>query len=654
MATKKKMYRKGGVLVDKDGRQRKFIGSIISKVAGELDQIDTSFLATDTSQMKTPDELIAARKKDNKTGFIGDFFKGDLSGMVNRLTGGKKAKEEDRLLTQSMNQEALASQQAGAASQLGYKKGGKIKGRGTGKSDSIKGNLPAGTFVVPAENADIALDMGKEFLGWTENEETTLNKKGEKVAVSNGEVIFTPEEVAILQEAGIDLNALAPEAENVPGMNGVEELACGGKTRRHKMAKGGKLSAKDQEIINVLAAAADKNPTAAAILRGTDLELVAGTNALGQSVAYSPAKGELKKRVKQDLASQPEVLDAIPFGDPKAAKAFARRANKAVKRFHKILPEDELNALVSPESAVENKQTKEMSQASLKKGGKVQKKIDGGPVEDNDPGTGDLTFPEMEAVDQGFMEPELEIEDWMTSPFTDPEMDKVGPYSMENLRNTQLAPVAGATTPDINLADAMIGGTPNTTVPGKPEKEGGVGDWIGAAIGGAQILGGAAGSLLSDVEDPVVSDDLNALVSETAQDAQYGMEPAEIAQIKRGITRNLSQTLRATSNTGGPGASYNRRVNAMRGANEDVASLGVENARVRNAKKGVARDMKYRRGLRKDAIGDMAYARDVEKQGMMGDIMQAGVDNVMGAMAYKNYLDESRNRDAISGNSLYK
>jgi len=652
MATKKRMYRKGGMLVDKDGRQYKFIGSMINKIAGEIDDIDTSFLATDTSKMKTPDELIAARKKDNKTGFITDFFKGDLSGMVNRLTGGKAAAEEDRLLTQSMNREALASSQAGTASQFGYKKGGKIKGKGTAKSDSIKGNLPAGTFVVPAENADIAMDMGKEFLGWTQDEETTLNKKGEKVAVSNGEVLFTPEEVAILQEAGIDVNSLAPEAEAVPGLNGEEGLACGGKAGRHKMKKGGTLSAKDQEIINVLSAAAPNNPAAESILRGKKLKLTPGTNALGQSVVSWLGEGELKKNVSQDLASKGETdVSAIPFGDMKSAKQFARRANSAVKKFHKILPEAELNSLVSPENAFENEQVLQASKGALKKGGKVQKKIDGGPVED-EVDFGELTIEEIENTDQGFMEEELEMEPWMTQAFTDPEMEKTGPYSMDKLRNTQLAPVASATTPKINLADAMIGGTPNTDVPGK-EKEGGVGDWIGAAIGGAQIVGGAVGSLTSDVREPTVSDDLNSLVAETAQDAQYGMEPSEIAEIKRGISRNLSQTLNNVSNSGGPGASYNRRINAMLRANEAIAGVGVDDAKIRNQKKRVAQDTKYRRSLRKDAIGDIQYSADIEKQGMMGDVMQAGVDNVMGAMAYKNYLDESRNRDAISGNSLY-
>lgn len=92
-----------------------------------------------------------------------------------------------------------------------YADGGKITGPGTAKSDSIATKMPTGAFVVPAENAKEALALGKEALGW--NRKSKAKRGGDQnVNLSNGEVVFMPEEVKMLTEMGIDLTALAPNA----------------------------------------------------------------------------------------------------------------------------------------------------------------------------------------------------------------------------------------------------------------------------------------------------------------------------------------------------------------------------------------------------------------------------------------------------------
>lgn len=96
----------------------------------------------------------------------------------------------------------------------GMAKGGKVEGAGTAKSDSIDKRVEDGSFIVPAENAEKAMQYGKSYLNWKGDESANRKYPGTEVALSNGEVLFTPEESDILRYHGIDLDALAPNADN--------------------------------------------------------------------------------------------------------------------------------------------------------------------------------------------------------------------------------------------------------------------------------------------------------------------------------------------------------------------------------------------------------------------------------------------------------
>lgn len=100
----------------------------------------------------------------------------------------------------------------------GLKTGGSIEGKGTGKSDSIPMKAPEGSFIVPTENADHAEELGKSFLGWNKEEKAKRNNGGTDIKVSDGEVFFTPDEVHVLKYHGVNLDELAPKAENKIGM----------------------------------------------------------------------------------------------------------------------------------------------------------------------------------------------------------------------------------------------------------------------------------------------------------------------------------------------------------------------------------------------------------------------------------------------------
>jgi len=113
-------------------------------------------------------------------------------------------------------------------------KGGKIEGKGNGTSDSIKAKVEAGSFIVPAKNADVAKEVAKKVLKVPAIKKATLNEKGgEEVKLSNGEFKFTPEETQkIKANLGEEfLEMLAPEAEEN------DEMAKGGKVKAPTVKK---------------------------------------------------------------------------------------------------------------------------------------------------------------------------------------------------------------------------------------------------------------------------------------------------------------------------------------------------------------------------------------------------------------------------------
>lgn len=95
----------------------------------------------------------------------------------------------------------------------GMAKGGEVKGAGGPKTDAITKKVEDGSFIVPAENAERAMELGKNYLNWNGEETANRNYPGTEVKLSNGEVLFTPEEVNVLKYHGLDLNKLAPQAE---------------------------------------------------------------------------------------------------------------------------------------------------------------------------------------------------------------------------------------------------------------------------------------------------------------------------------------------------------------------------------------------------------------------------------------------------------
>jgi hypothetical protein len=141
---------------------------------------------------------------------------GALVSGIGRLFGAK-GRKEDIAEASSKWSGNWARQASAHYASTGYKdggkKGGEIEGKGGPKSDSIKMKAKDGSFFVPAENADIAKELGMTYLGWGKDKTAARDNGGTGVNVSDGEVFFTPEEVGTLEYYGHDLSKLAPNAE---------------------------------------------------------------------------------------------------------------------------------------------------------------------------------------------------------------------------------------------------------------------------------------------------------------------------------------------------------------------------------------------------------------------------------------------------------
>ena len=107
-----------------------------------------------------------------------------------------------------------------------YSKGGKIVGKGTGTSDSIKAKIKEDSHIIPKKNAKIAEAIRETILEEPKEKEASLNQSGgTDVKLSNGEHLFSPEEVKEIEAHGIDLDDLSPDAEH-----GDDEMNKGGLT----------------------------------------------------------------------------------------------------------------------------------------------------------------------------------------------------------------------------------------------------------------------------------------------------------------------------------------------------------------------------------------------------------------------------------------
>lgn len=177
----------------------------------------------------------------------------------------------------------------------------------------------------------------------------------------------------------------------------------------------------------------------------------------------------------------------------------------------------------------------------------------------------------------------------------------------------------------------------------------------GTVMGGAQILGGIAGLIAAEKPImPSISNDLNQLVTETEREAQYGLEPKAAARAERKIQRNTNTAIDAIGSkfSGGPASRYNRTVDVLNKGNQAVNDLAVLNDNIMQKKKREARGFKAERGRRSDYLQEFAFNDARQGQMLMGDVVSAGIDNIVGSLEYQKAVEAKKRRDKLDGSLI--
>lgn len=204
----KRLSYEGG-LTDVTGQ--KYLDSIENKTKAQLKQVK------DANQMSRQSQAVLARNNNDQNATITNPY--NLSGVTfdenqNMILANGQQYDPNKGYKKGgiVGKMKMDAEMKKHHTQM-CSEGGEIEGEGGPKEDKIEAKVKEGSFVVPAENAELAKGIRKLYLKAPNKKAKLKQEDGETVKLSNGEHLFTPEENEYLESIGIDLEALAPNAE---------------------------------------------------------------------------------------------------------------------------------------------------------------------------------------------------------------------------------------------------------------------------------------------------------------------------------------------------------------------------------------------------------------------------------------------------------
>lgn len=550
--------------------------------------------------------------------------------------------------------------QVGTAPILGLKAGGKIKGSGTAKSDSIKAKVKADSFIVPEENAEVAEDIREEILGDKGDKKAELKQKGgEDVRLSNGEHMFTPEEVEEVESEGIDLDDLAPNQENGNGKADggtieeqieklLKEESDKEKLRNEAQSKRTAAQKKEDEAF-----AKSEQGRVRANLKNERVDKVTRElqkNLKGYKNAYSAEEKAAKLRLLQKA-----------FGDYKEIKsAYDGTANKGVGNtsegsiseggaMSKIMGAAALSAAAKANeestAAVEATTiptTTESKKAAVNKGGiaavgksKLLKSLapNAAAVVDNGGGI----IPEVNPTKEN-----VNIFGGNDSAITEPTPLGVQ-AAQEKLATTTNPEEKSKLQSYLSKAGKFLGDNASV-IPGVAGL--GVSAFqIGKGIKQLNSLGARP------VDTGVMDADFAASVEQAKNDAKYGISPEERNIAERGIESNrgadIANIVNAAGGSGGTALGNIRA--ASNNANNARTQLSAESERLRLEKQRYANNLigqkaGMARNLQRQKFEDSMNAFNTN-QTAGSQLLGAGIQNAFGAL---RYTGEAMNQNKLA------
>lgn len=226
-------------------------------------------------------------------------------------------------------------------------KGGEIKGKGTGTSDSINAKVEEGSFVVPAKNAELAKGIRNLYLKVPSKKANINQKEGEEVKLSNGEHLFSPEENEYLESIGVDLESLAPDAEEEE-----DGMAKGGPVLSEKEVKQALENTKAKQLLlkeqlSKQVADYEKNPN-------KDPNQLPIINSIKEKIKkinteFGDSKGSTLPTAKVNKNSSKTYNELItpPLSWTGSKEAWKNAADKAIRE-GKVIPKDSSSVVVKP------------------------------------------------------------------------------------------------------------------------------------------------------------------------------------------------------------------------------------------------------------------------------------------------------------------
>ena len=218
-------------------------------------------------------------------------------------------------------------------------KGGEIKGKGTGTSDSINAKVEEGSFVVPAKNAELAKGIRNLYLKVPSKKANINQKEGEEVKLSNGEHLFSPEENEYLESIGVDLESLAPNAEKEE-----DGMAKGGPVLSDKEVKQALENTKAKQLLlkeQLSKQVADyeknpnKDPNQLPIINSIKEKIKKINTEFGDSKGYALPTAKVNKNSSKTY----NELITPPLSWTGSKEAWKSAADKAIRE-GKVIPKD--------------------------------------------------------------------------------------------------------------------------------------------------------------------------------------------------------------------------------------------------------------------------------------------------------------------------
>jgi len=519
----------------------------------------------------------------------------------------------------------------GYMSEHGKEKGGEIEGKGSGTSDSISAKLGSKDFVVPAKNYEKAKELGMKYLGHKEDQMATLKAGGVPVKVSDGEYLFKAPEVRKLILLGLadDLNKLAPEAETK--IKKGAGLAKGSGNPLTFVGKNGKTFTIDPENAGTQTVYEKQDVNGTTYLIGYNVDSKTGKKTI---VDIRDENGLLYSDVTVGKGGTIKSIDT-PTGKtdawtPTTKTKYANITDYTPTAADDTVPVREYTTpiynktsgiLTMPDGSKRNKQGLlwvEPSGADIKAG-----RTQGTWMDDGEADTYKTQFKENDYY-------------------------KNAEQTYTNLENADaiskgLKDVDETTTTSKNAAQAILDS--------QAQKSSNTASTIGTIAGIAQAGLGAA-ALISDGKAPEYEVDPNMIANaqRARTAAAFGLEGVDmdlattsIEARRRMAAQNIVNYSRGSGSTAL--ANIQKSTNVANDATNRLASYDTA-AKLTKEQYADTLDAKLAAMRRQKYLDRMALWTQNQKAG--ADLLQAGIENVIGAQKYKAQLDAIKAR-ALSG-----